>query len=331
MLFSRAVRRVAARGTRRGGRRGAAARRPAARRAAADDRGRGLAAAGGGRGGALPGPRSVRGGPPGRRSRARRGRRRRGRSGRRRLVGQAGRRPAAQAGEPLTVLSANVFTGRADTGMLAALIEREEPDFVVLPEAGCDFRDKLLPLVAHLGYRGWAATPPGVPDIMGVVLLAGPRAGTVRGPAGIGPALPPPPGQRRNSRRAASCSRCTPPRPATAARRPVAARARRRRSLDARRRRRRSWRATSTPPWTTARCGPRSVGASRRRAGGDALVGTYPSGLPRWFGIQIDHVLVPAGTTTLDFGVHDVSGSDHRAVVARLRAARADAERVPVT
>ena len=77
------------------------------------------------------------------------------------------------------MLSANVFTGRADTGLLAALIEREEPDFVVLPEAGCDFRDKLLPLVAHLGYRGWAATRPSAPDILGVVLLAGPRAGAL--------------------------------------------------------------------------------------------------------------------------------------------------------
>ena len=38
------------------------------------------------------------------------------------------------------------------------------------------------------------------------------------------------------------------------------------------------------------------VSAARGR---DALVGTYPSGLPRWFGIQIDHVLVPAGTATL--------------------------------
>ena len=52
--------------------------------------------------------------------------------------------------------------------------------------------------------------------------------------------------------------------------------------------------------------------------GRDALVGTYPSGLPRWFGIQIDHVLVPAGAATLRLDVHDVSGTDHRAVVARL-------------
>ena len=49
-----------------------------------------------------------------------------------------------------------------------------------------------------------------------------------------------------------------------------------------------------------------------------ALVGTYPTGLPRWFGIRIDHVLVPAGTTVVDVGVHDVPGTDHRAVVTRL-------------
>ena len=91
------------------------------------------------------------------------------------------RRPAAAAADSavLTVLSANVLCGRADTGALAALIERAQPDFVVLPEAGCDYRDKLAPLVAGMGYRGWAATPTGVPDIMGVVVFAGPRAGAV--------------------------------------------------------------------------------------------------------------------------------------------------------
>ena len=47
-------------------------------------------------------------------------------------------------------------------------------------------------------------------------------------------------------------------------------------------------------------------------------MGTYPSTLPRWFGIRIDHVLVPAGTATVDVKVHDMPGSDHRAVVARL-------------
>jgi endonuclease/exonuclease/phosphatase (EEP) superfamily protein YafD len=52
----------------------------------------------------------------------------------------------------LTVLTANVLVGAADTGALATLIEREAPDLVSLPEAGPDFRDKLLPLVAGLGY-----------------------------------------------------------------------------------------------------------------------------------------------------------------------------------
>ena len=142
------------------------------------------------------------------------------------------RRAAGGPGEPVTVLSANVFTGRADTGLLAALIEREEPDFVVLPEAGCDFRDKLLPLVAHLGYRGWAATPPGVSDIMGVVLLAGPRAGRLQVQRGYRPALPPRPGDRRCSRRAHAVRGAHHRAPQPAARRPVAARPRRHRPLD---------------------------------------------------------------------------------------------------
>ena len=53
-----------------------------------------------------------------------------------------GRDDDGTAGESLTVLSANVFTGRADAGQLAGLIEREAPDFVVLPEAGRDFLDR---------------------------------------------------------------------------------------------------------------------------------------------------------------------------------------------
>ena len=57
------------------------------------------------------------------------------------------------------------------------------------------------------------------------------------------------------------------------------------------------------------------------------LVGTYPSSLPRWFGIQIDHVLVPVGTASDDVAVHDLLGTDHRAVVARLRLPVAAASR----
>ena len=221
------------------------------------------------------------------------------------------------AGEPLTVLSANVFTGLADAGQLAGLIEREVPDLVVLPEAGCDFLDKLLPLVAHLGYRGWAATPPGVPDIMGVVLLAGPRAGPLK--------VEPSSDLRYRHLRASGgilgdrelfAVHVTAPR-----KRWLASRWRRELGVIGR------WtRRTPAPIVVGDLNASLDNGPLRAALGGcvpvargrDALVGTYPSGLPRWFGIQIDHVLVPAGTATLHLGVHDVSGTDHRAVVARL-------------
>ncbi len=221
------------------------------------------------------------------------------------------------AGESLTVLSANVFAGRADTGLLAALIEREEPDFVVLPEAGCDFCDKLLPLVAHLGYRGWAATRPGVPDIMGVVLLAGRRAGPLE--------VEPRSELRYRHLRASGGilgERELFAVHVTAPRKPwLAVRWRRELGVVGR------WTRRTPAPIvvgdlnSTLDNGPLRAalgGCVPAARGRDALVGTYPSGLPRWFGIQIDHVLVPAGTATLRLSVHDVSGTDHRAVVARL-------------
>jgi endonuclease/exonuclease/phosphatase (EEP) superfamily protein YafD len=215
------------------------------------------------------------------------------------------------------VLSANVFAGRADTGVLAELIEREEPDFVALPEAGCDFLDKLLPLVAHLGYRGWAATPPGVPDIMGVVLLAGPRAGPLE--------VEPSSDLRYRHLRASGGilgDRELFAVHITAPRKPwLAVRWRRELGVVGR------WTRRTPAPIVvgdlnaTLDNGPLRAalgGCVPAARGRDALVGTYPSGLPRWFGIQIDHVLVPAGAATLRLDVRDVSGTDHRAVVARL-------------
>ncbi len=228
------------------------------------------------------------------------------------------RPPAAAGSATLTVLSLNVFGGRADTGAVAALVGREAPDLVVLPEAGCDYRDKLAPLVADLGYRGWAATPAGAADGLGVVVLAGPRAGDVRVRAGgalhyrhlrvSGGVL----GDRhllavhvtapRNRRLAArwrrdlaQVGRWTQAEPA-----PVVAG-----DLNA---------TLDNGPLRAAlgRCVPASVGFG-------GLVGTFPSSLPRWCGIQIDHVLVPAGTETVHFAVHDVAGTDHRGVLTRLR------------
>ena len=220
--------------------------------------------------------------------------------------------------DDLTVLAVNVLSGRADTGALAALVEREAPDLVVLPEAGCDYRDKLVPLVAGLGYRGWAATPPGVADIMGVVVLAGPRAGDVRVRAArdlhyahlllSGGVL---------GARELLAVHTTAPRSRRLA-------ARWGRDLD----RVRRWTAARPAPIVvgdlnaTLDNGPlrAALGGCVPAAGGTAaLVGTFPARLPRWFGIQIDHVLVPRGTVTVRFAVCDVPGTDHRGVLARVR------------
>jgi endonuclease/exonuclease/phosphatase (EEP) superfamily protein YafD len=52
---------------------------------------------------------------------------------------------------------------------------------------------------------------------------------------------------------------------------------------------------------------------------GEGLVATWPTRFPRWFGVQIDHVLVTGGITAETTTVHDIPGSDHRAIVTRLR------------
>jgi hypothetical protein len=97
------------------------------------------------------------------------------------VVRRAGRRPSAapRTGD-VTVLSANVLHGRADTGLLAAMVAAERPDFVVLPEAGGDFRDKLMPLLDGLGYRAWVASGGGPRDGDDITVLVGERAGDVR-------------------------------------------------------------------------------------------------------------------------------------------------------
>lgn len=52
---------------------------------------------------------------------------------------------------------------------------------------------------------------------------------------------------------------------------------------------------------------------------GEGLVGTWPSRVPSWLEPQIDHVLVTGDITPEQVSVHDIPGSDHRAVFSRLR------------
>ena len=216
----------------------------------------------------------------------------------------------------LTVLAANVLVGRADTGALATLLERERPDLVSLPEAGPDYRDKLLPLVAELGYQAWASTAPGTSDGEGVVLLAAARMGALTVTSGremrhrylraTGGALgrrsffavhpEAPMGPMRTARWESDIAHIA------------------------------RWCAESPGPIvagdfnaTADNAAFRAVLRRCRSAAegtGKGLVGTFPAGVPTWCGIQIDHVLVPEEARTTHFEVLPIAGSDHRAVLA---------------
>ncbi len=241
------------------------------------------------------------------------------------LLGRARAHAATQAAAGLaadvTVLAANVLVGKADTGALATLLEREAPDLVSLPEAGPDYRDKLLPLVAGLGYRAWASSAPGTSDGEGVVLLVADRMGDVTVTTGpelrhrylratggalgarsfyaVHPEAPVSP-ERTVRWRAdlAHIARWCQESPA-----PIVAG---------------DFNATADNGLFRAALGP--AGSRRCRSAADGtglgLVGTFPANLSPACGIQIDHVLVPAGATTTRFAIVPVAGSDHRGVLA---------------
>jgi len=216
----------------------------------------------------------------------------------------------------LTVLAANVLVGRADTGALATVLERERPDLVSLPEAGPDYRDKLLPLVAELGYQAWASTAPGTSDGEGVVLLAAARMGALTVTSGremrhrylraTGGALgersffavhpEAPMGPTRTARWESDLAHIA--RWCAASPGPIVAG---------------DFNATAD---NTAFRAVLRHGRSAADGTGQGLVGTFPAGVPSWCGIQIDHVLVPAGARTTRFAVLPIAGSDHRAVLA---------------
>ncbi|HZG92189.1 MAG TPA: endonuclease/exonuclease/phosphatase family protein, partial [Pseudonocardia sp.] len=236
--------------------------------------------------------------------------------------------PPPPDGVDLTVLTANVLKGRADTADLAALIARERPDVVVLPEAGHDFRDKLDPLVAHLGYRSEVSTRVGARDVHSVTVLVADTLGDTRVRAVRRMRLPhlEVTGGRLGGRTLHAVHLTAP-----LLRRQVA-----------------NWRrdievlaqmcAADPAPVvagdfnsTFDHAGLRAaLGGCRSAADGTGLglVGTYPSRLPRWFGIQIDHVLVPSGTSTRRLAVLDVAGTDHRAVLAQVTLGRTGVPRL---
>jgi endonuclease/exonuclease/phosphatase (EEP) superfamily protein YafD len=52
---------------------------------------------------------------------------------------------------------------------------------------------------------------------------------------------------------------------------------------------------------------------------GQGLVPSWPSWLPDWVGPQIDHVFATDPIVAEHFAVREITGSDHRAVIVRLR------------
>jgi endonuclease/exonuclease/phosphatase (EEP) superfamily protein YafD len=218
------------------------------------------------------------------------------------------RRPAP-APDDLVVLVLNVWHGRADTAALAELIRRQRPDLVVLPEAGTDYCASIVPLVAALGYRGVASVPPGLPDGWGVVVLAGERAADAVLEPGRAMSLPHVrvSGGPLGSRALHAVHAIAP----------------------AQLGRVHDWRhdLRIAAGWTAggaivagdvnATLDHRLLRAAGRSAG-PAGVGTWPARWPRWAGIRIDHVLLPAGLLASAATVHDVPGSDHRAVLVRI-------------
>ncbi|WP_089960713.1 endonuclease/exonuclease/phosphatase family protein [Lentzea xinjiangensis] len=236
------------------------------------------------------------------------------------LLRRARRRPMAAASvDDLTILASNVLHGRADTSALATLIERARPDFVALSEAGWDFRDKLMPLIDGMGYRAWVSIQPGEVDGAGVVLLAGPRAGDIDVKSGpelyfrhlraTGGVL---------GRRSLIAAHTAPPDTVAGVR---------------------LWRSDvgHLARWAHGPVAPiiagdfnatadhaclqELVGPCRSAADGtgQGLVATFPASLPRWAGIHIDHVFVPAATAVTRYEIVDVAGSDHRAILTKIR------------
>jgi endonuclease/exonuclease/phosphatase (EEP) superfamily protein YafD len=230
--------------------------------------------------------------------------------------------PDAPPARTLTVLAFNTFEGRADVDAVAALVRSSRPDLIALPESAGRFRDRLAPLLPD--YRFAVSQDRGA-DVQGVAAavradLGGPDAGEVTvqvdrsttfpsvevSGGGLGDlrfvafhSVAPTPGDTPDWRAdLAGLGRwCADRRvgPAIVA-----------------------GDFNATLDHSVFRDGMTGCADAAERTGA-GLVGTWPSRAPRWLGPQIDHVLVTGGITAETTSVHDIPGSDHRAVVTRLR------------
>jgi len=225
--------------------------------------------------------------------------------------------PDAPQGPAVTVLAFNTYEGRADVDVLADLIRSTRPDLVALPESGRRFGDRLLPLIPD--YRFVTSQERGR-DVQGVSTLTRTDLGDVT--ATIDRSTPFPSVELRGGgldRTRFVAFHSVAPTPgeipqwehdlgtldrwcADRGSGPVILAGDFNATLD-----------HSVFRDATTGC----LDAAERR--GEGLTGTWPTRLPRAVGPQIDHVLATGGVAVESFSVHDVPGSDHRAVLSRLR------------
>jgi endonuclease/exonuclease/phosphatase (EEP) superfamily protein YafD len=226
--------------------------------------------------------------------------------------------PVPAGGRTLTVAAFNTYSGGADVAGVAALIRDERPDLVSLVEASTTFRSKLAPLVEPLGYHLITAVGEPSGDLGGVTAVVADHLGDVRSSTytatpfprveleggGLGnikfvafhtlaPRRGDVPQWRSDVGQVSQW--CAGPQPAIIAGDFNA-------TLD-----------HSVFRSATAGCGD----AAAQR--GQGLTPTWPTWLPGWLGPQIDHVLATDPIVAETFEVREVAGSDHRAVLTRLR------------
>jgi endonuclease/exonuclease/phosphatase (EEP) superfamily protein YafD len=225
--------------------------------------------------------------------------------------------PDASAGRGLTVLAFNTYEGDADVDALAALIRTTRPDLIALPESGGRYRDRLAPLVPD--YR-FAPSQERGRDVQGVTAVTRAELGDVTVQVDRStpfPSVEVSGGALGDVRFVAFHSVAPTPGDVPQWRSDLATLGR--------------WCAdrqsgpvivagdfNATLDHAVFRDAMQGCADAAERTG-EGLVGTWPNRFPRWLGPQIDHVLVTGGITPESLSVHDVPGSDHRAVLTRLR------------
>jgi endonuclease/exonuclease/phosphatase (EEP) superfamily protein YafD len=222
-------------------------------------------------------------------------------------------------GRSITVVTFNTFDGAADVDEVAALLREERPDVVALVESAHPFRSRLAPLVEPAGYHLTTAEGRyGTDDVNGVTVAVADRLGPVTTSVVTGKPFPSvqveggalgplrfvayhsvAPRQGEVGRWQADLQQltrwCGGDGPAVVAGDFNA-------TLD-----------HSVLRSATQGC----ANAADQR--GQGLVPTWPSWLPGWAGPQLDHVFVTEPIVAEDFAVREIAGSDHRAVIVRLR------------